>query len=133
MGELDGKSGYVPSNLVEEVTDAEELTQIKTILRDKGTLRQRDNDLQCRNMNGSHGLLTGEEREGGVVHRMRAVYDYDPVQDSPNENPETELALAEGNIVTVFGRVDSDGYVKVGVVWVGVISYQVLFINQNVA
>ena len=115
MGELDGKSGYVPGNLVEEVTDEEDLAQIRTILQEKGTLRRRDGDLQCQNMNGGHGLLTVDRSEESVTHKMKAVYDYDPTRDSPNENCETELALKEGNIVTVFGWADSDGYVMVSV------------------
>jgi len=107
MGELDGKTGYVPSNLVEEVTDNEELNEIRSILREKGTLRRDTQDL-----NGS-GVLREGEGGDGVVRVMVAEYDYNPGEDSPNENSEVELPLIEGQRVTVFGWADEDGFVKV--------------------
>ena len=111
MGELDGKTGYVPSNLVEEVMDNEELNEIRSILRERGTLRRDQQDL-----NGS-GLLRGGGGGDGV-RIMVAEYDYNPEEDSPNENSEVELPLIEGQRVTVFGWADEDGFVKVRVcVW----------------
>lgn len=112
-GELDGKSGYVPGNLVEEVADAAELAQIKAILQEKGTLRRGNDDIRRRNMNGDEGLLTGEQRGEGVARSMVAAFDYNPANDSPNENSEVELTLTEGQLITVFGWTDSDGFVKV--------------------
>lgn len=117
MGKLDSKTGYVPSNLVEEITDDEELARIRAVLREKGTLRQDLGDLQQRDVNGS-GLLTQGEGGKNAVRTMVAEYDYNPVQDSPNEITEEEqeeLALTEGQVVTVFGWADEDGFVKVKV------------------
>lgn len=39
-----------------------------------------------------------------------AKYSYDPFRQSPNENPESELSLAAGDFILVFGEVDSDGF-----------------------
>ena len=39
-----------------------------------------------------------------------ALYDYDPQKSSPSPNPEFELQLREGNLVKVFGREMSDGF-----------------------
>ena len=39
-----------------------------------------------------------------------AKYSYDPFRQSPNENPESELSLAAGDFVLVFGDIDSDGF-----------------------
>lgn len=39
-----------------------------------------------------------------------AKYSYDPFRQSPNENPETELSLAAGDFILVFGDLDSDGF-----------------------
>lgn len=39
-----------------------------------------------------------------------ARYSYDPFKQSPNENPESELHLAAGDFILVFGDVDDDGY-----------------------
>ena len=101
MGELNGKTGYVPSNLLEEVTDQEELSHIQTILHNQATKRQ-----DTYNMNGSQSSLDGTQK-------MKVLFDYDPAQDSPNANSEVELAINEGDIVTVFGKPDSDGFFKV--------------------
>ncbi len=34
---------------------------------------------------------------------MRALYDYFPEKDSPNPNPEMELSLNAGDIITIYG------------------------------
>ncbi|XP_013782943.1 RIMS-binding protein 2-like [Limulus polyphemus] len=39
-----------------------------------------------------------------------ARYTYDPLQQSPNENPEAELALNAGDYVLIFGEMDEDGF-----------------------
>ncbi len=109
MGELEGKTGYVPSNLVEEVVDDEELNQIRSILREKGTLPR--GLVESYDLNGSG--LSREEGGDNVIRTMVAEYDYDPYQDSPNDNSETELALTHGQLITVFGYADGDGFVKV--------------------
>lgn len=35
-----------------------------------------------------------------------AKYNYDPVQYSPNENPEAELALTAGDYLFIYGEMD---------------------------
>ena len=50
---------------------------------------------------------------GGGKRKMRAVYAYDPAMDSPNDNPDDELAIQQGDLVTVFGTPDGDGYYEV--------------------
>ncbi|XP_076364305.1 uncharacterized protein LOC143253797 isoform X3 [Tachypleus tridentatus] len=37
-------------------------------------------------------------------------YTYDPLQQSPNENPEAELALNAGDYVLIIGEMDEDGF-----------------------
>ncbi|OQR69342.1 RIMS-binding protein 2-like [Tropilaelaps mercedesae] len=39
-----------------------------------------------------------------------ARYSYDPLKQSPNENPEAELALSAGEYVLIFGEIDEDGF-----------------------
>lgn len=41
-----------------------------------------------------------------------AKYSYDPVQFSPNENPESELSLQAGEYLFVYGHMDEDGFYK---------------------
>ena len=37
-------------------------------------------------------------------------YTYDPFSQSPNENPEAELALTAGDYVLIWGNMDEDGF-----------------------
>ncbi|GFR28038.1 RIMS-binding protein 2 [Trichonephila clavata] len=50
-----------------------------------------------------------------LPHRGRckvyiARYSYDPIKQSPNENPEAELKLMAGDYVLIFGDMDEDGF-----------------------
>ena len=42
----------------------------------------------------------------GVARRFVALYDYDPIVQSPNDNPETELTFTEGDVITITGPMD---------------------------
>ena len=90
----------MPSNMLEEITEVEELAQIATLIRSQNSV------------NGRGHFSAGGE---GSVTKMRAVYDYDPAQDSPNteSGSEVELAFTEGDILTVFGKPDEDGFFQV--------------------
>lgn len=43
---------------------------------------------------------------------FRALFQYLPLRDSPNENPQLELALQPGDILLVKGEMDSDGFYR---------------------
>lgn len=102
-GELHGKVGFAPSNMLEEITDEEELAQISTLLARGHT------------QNSLNGRDQPPAGVGGSATKMRAIYDYDPAQDSPNteSGSEVELAFAEGDVLTVFGQPDEDGFFQV--------------------
>ena len=55
----------------------------------------------------------GDPLPVNATRRMRVLFGYNPVTDSPNENREEELCIEEGDIITVFGRPDEDGYYEV--------------------
>ena len=99
-GELKGQIGFVPSNMVEEITDPDELAQVKVTL----AVHSRRRGQQA---------LNGVGKESSSSKKMRAMFDYDPEQDSPNENSEVELTITEGDVVTVFGSPDEEGFYKV--------------------
>ncbi|NXO01329.1 RIMB1 protein, partial [Rhinopomastus cyanomelas] len=42
--------------------------------------------------------------------RMMAVFDYNPKESSPNADAEAELTFSAGDIITVFGSMDDDGF-----------------------
>lgn len=44
------------------------------------------------------------------VHIFQALYNYDPNQYSPNEQPSEELQLTSGDFVVVYGDMDEDGF-----------------------
>ena len=53
-----------------------------------------------------------KNRPTGRRRMYRALYDYDPVKSSASHHPERELALKEGDYVTVYGEMDIDGYLE---------------------
>ena len=78
-GELYGKTGLVPSNFVQ------------LILEQDGSLGETGEDVSA---------------SGSYPQKFIALYDYDPMTQSPNDNPETELAFCEGEIIDVTGPMD---------------------------
>uniref|UniRef100_A0A8R1EWW2 SH3 domain-containing protein n=1 Tax=Caenorhabditis japonica TaxID=281687 RepID=A0A8R1EWW2_CAEJA len=43
---------------------------------------------------------------------FRALFQYLPLRDSPNENPQLELCLQPGDVILVKGEMDSDGFYR---------------------
>ncbi|NXK41449.1 RIMB1 protein, partial [Piprites chloris] len=50
------------------------------------------------------------EAELLTPHRMVAAFDYNPKESSPNADVEAELTFSAGDIITVFGSMDDDGF-----------------------
>uniref|UniRef100_A0A8C1EL16 RIMS-binding protein 2 n=1 Tax=Cyprinus carpio carpio TaxID=630221 RepID=A0A8C1EL16_CYPCA len=100
--EICGRRGLIPCNMVSEIqTDDDEMvdqllkqgflplnTPIEKIERNKRSGRQ-------------HQVST---------RRMVALYDYDPRESSPNVDVEAELTFCAGDVITVFGEIDEDGF-----------------------
>lgn len=100
--EICGRRGLIPCNMVSEIqTDDDEMmdqllkqgflplnTPIEKIERNKRSGRQ-------------HQVST---------QRMVALYDYDPRESSPNVDVEAELTFCAGDVITVFGEIDEDGF-----------------------
>ncbi|XP_067269559.1 RIMS-binding protein 2 isoform X27 [Pseudorasbora parva] len=100
--EVCGRRGLIPCNMVSEIqTDDDEMmdqllkqgflplnTPIEKIERNKRSGRQ-------------HPVST---------RRMVALYDYDPRESSPNVDVEAELTFCAGDVITVFGEIDEDGF-----------------------
>ncbi|KAM8960327.1 RIMS-binding protein 2 isoform 3-T3 [Pelodytes ibericus] len=101
-GETCGRAGFIPCNMVSEIqADDEEMmdqllkqgflplnTPVEKIERNRRSGRQ-------------HSVST---------RRMVALYDYDPRESSPNVDVEAELTFCTGDIITVFGEIDEDGF-----------------------
>ncbi|XP_065103416.1 RIMS-binding protein 2 isoform X15 [Paramisgurnus dabryanus] len=100
--EICGRRGLIPCNMVSEIqTDDDEMidqllkqgflplnTPIEKLERNKRSGRQ-------------HQVST---------RRMVALYDYDPRESSPNVDVEAELTFCAGDVITVFGEIDEDGF-----------------------
>ncbi|XP_009471425.1 PREDICTED: RIMS-binding protein 2 isoform X3 [Nipponia nippon] len=101
-GETCTRIGLIPCNMVSEIqADDEEMmdqllkqgflplnTPVEKIERNRRSGRQ-------------HSVPT---------RRMVALYDYDPRESSPNVDVEAELTFCTGDIITVFGEIDEDGF-----------------------
>ncbi|NWR55755.1 RIMB2 protein, partial [Bucorvus abyssinicus] len=101
-GETCTRIGLIPCNMVSEIqADDEEMmdqllkqgflplnTPVEKIERNRRSGRQ-------------HTVST---------RRMVALYDYDPRESSPNVDVEAELTFCTGDIITVFGEIDEDGF-----------------------
>ncbi|XP_047907087.2 RIMS-binding protein 2 isoform X7 [Anser cygnoides] len=101
-GETCTRIGLIPCNMVSEIqADDEEMmdqllkqgflplnTPVEKIERNRRSGRQ-------------HSVST---------RRMVALYDYDPRESSPNVDVEAELTFCTGDIITVFGEIDEDGF-----------------------
>ncbi|XP_069357180.1 RIMS-binding protein 2 isoform X9 [Maniola hyperantus] len=87
-GESRGRRGYVPHNMVAEVSEQEATGQTTAKPRDRWT----------------------DAYANQPVRRMVALYDYDPQELSPNVDADAELSFQTGQIIHVYGEMDDDGF-----------------------
>ncbi|XP_069470946.1 peripheral-type benzodiazepine receptor-associated protein 1 isoform X3 [Ambystoma mexicanum] len=139
-GECDGKIGYIPCNMVSEIevesedvgnhllqsgfltpkTSMENLEGINTLPPTPNRLavpppkpRRSKKALAVSNENTS---LSPEPRlqvcrtELNLARTMVAIFDYNPRESSPNVDVEAELPFTAGDIITVYGSMDDDGF-----------------------
>ncbi|XP_045390263.1 RIMS-binding protein 2 isoform X7 [Lemur catta] len=101
-GETCARLGLIPCNMVSEI-QADDEEMMDQLLR-QGFLPL-----------NTPVEKTERSRRGGRHHavstrRMVALYDYDPRESSPNVDVEAELTFCTGDIITVFGEIDEDGF-----------------------
>uniref|UniRef100_G1MSW9 RIMS-binding protein 2 n=1 Tax=Meleagris gallopavo TaxID=9103 RepID=G1MSW9_MELGA len=108
-GECAGREGYIPCNMVSEVQV--ENNEIKMQLLKQGFLPA---DPPTDSIGTKHQDF---EAELLTPRSMVAVFDYNPKESSPNADAEAELTFSAGDIITVFGSMDDDGfyYVSTGI------------------
>ncbi|XP_071882335.1 peripheral-type benzodiazepine receptor-associated protein 1 isoform X9 [Anas platyrhynchos] len=137
-GECAGREGYIPCNMVSEIQV--ENNEIKRQLLKQGFLpadtpmesigngtfsppprrqtvpppkpRRSKKELDKQE---KHKSQTGQkhqdfEAELLTPRSMMAVFDYNPKESSPNADAEAELTFSAGDIITVFGSMDDDGF-----------------------
>ncbi|KAJ8280836.1 hypothetical protein GJAV_G00059670 [Gymnothorax javanicus] len=101
-GESDGRSGFVPSNMVSEIQVEDELT--KAQLLQKGFLSP-EPSMANRDLS-----KPDSQPQELIPSRMKAIFDYDPQKNSPNDDMEVELSFHAGDVISVYGNVDEDGF-----------------------
>ncbi|KAM6049337.1 peripheral-type benzodiazepine receptor-associated protein 1 isoform 3-T3 [Chlamydotis macqueenii] len=114
-GECAGREGYIPCNMVSEVQV--ENNEIKKQLLKQGFLPA---DTPMESIAGldkqekykSHPGQKHQDFEAELLtaRSMVAVFDYNPKESSPNADVEAELTFSAGDVITVFGSMDDDGF-----------------------
>ncbi|NP_001338155.1 RIMS-binding protein 2 isoform a [Homo sapiens] len=101
-GETCARLGLIPCNMVSEIQadDEEMMDQL---------LRQGFLPLNTPVEKIERSRRSGR-RHSVSTRRMVALYDYDPRESSPNVDVEAELTFCTGDIITVFGEIDEDGF-----------------------
>nr|KAF6467471.1 RIMS binding protein 2 [Rousettus aegyptiacus] len=101
-GETCARLGLIPCNMVSEIQadDDEMMDQL---------LRQGFLPLNTPVEKAERDRRGGRQRPA-PTRRAVALYDYDPRESSPNIDAEAELTFCTGDIITVFGEIDEDGF-----------------------
>ncbi|XP_038054636.1 RIMS-binding protein 2-like [Patiria miniata] len=120
MGELNGHRGFVPYNMVEEVEGPEQ-TPLNPPKRASTATSAESPD----RVGYSSSLNTTTSSPVQIfsspmnsLHvppdaratKMRALFDYNPQELSPNPDAEAELSFHQGEVIIVFGEMDNDGF-----------------------
>ncbi|XP_010177767.1 PREDICTED: peripheral-type benzodiazepine receptor-associated protein 1 [Mesitornis unicolor] len=138
-GECTGREGYIPCNMVSEV-QVENNEMKKQLLKQgflpadtpmesigNGTFsppprrqtvpppkprRSKKAGLDKQEKHKSPPGQKHEDFEAELLtpRSMVAVFDYNPKESSPNADVEAELTFSAGDIITVFGSMDDDGF-----------------------
>uniref|UniRef100_A0A669PUB8 RIMS-binding protein 2 n=1 Tax=Phasianus colchicus TaxID=9054 RepID=A0A669PUB8_PHACC len=123
-GECAGREGYIPCNMVSEVQV--ENNEIKMQLLKQGFLpadppMDRNGTFSPPPRRQTVPPPKPRRSKKGQKHQdfeaelltprsMVAVFDYNPKESSPNADAEAELTFSAGDIITVFGSMDDDGF-----------------------
>lgn len=100
-GETCARLGLIPCNMVSEI-QADDEEMMDQLLR-QGFLPLNTPVEKIERSRSSGG-------RAGAARRAVALYDYDPRESSPNIDVEAELTFCTGDIITVFGEIDEDGF-----------------------
>uniref|UniRef100_A0A8C0INW4 SH3 domain-containing protein n=1 Tax=Chelonoidis abingdonii TaxID=106734 RepID=A0A8C0INW4_CHEAB len=124
-GECAGRTGYIPCNMVSEVqVESEEVrkellkqgyipaaTSVESI--GNGTFAPPPRRLTVpppKPRRAKKGLWQDRGADLITPRTMVAAFDYNPRESSPNVDVEAELTFTAGDVITVFGSMDDDGF-----------------------
>ncbi|XP_004397691.1 PREDICTED: peripheral-type benzodiazepine receptor-associated protein 1 isoform X2 [Odobenus rosmarus divergens] len=127
-GEGGGRMGYIPCNMVVEVavdspTERQQLLQHGCLSADaltEGSARTAGPPPKPRRSKKAEAESPARPCAGHTQHvssaslkpprTMVAAFDYNPQESSPNMDVEAELPFRAGDVITVFGDMDDDGF-----------------------
>ncbi|NXN78505.1 RIMB2 protein, partial [Bombycilla garrulus] len=101
-GETCTRIGLIPCNMVSEIQADDEEMMDQLLKQGFLPLNTPIEKIERGRPRGRQQPLT--------TRRMVALYDYDPRESSPNVDVEAELTFCTGDIITVFGEIDEDGF-----------------------
>eukprot|EP00079_Xenopus_tropicalis_P010406 XP_002935237.2 PREDICTED: peripheral-type benzodiazepine receptor-associated protein 1 isoform X5 [Xenopus tropicalis] len=113
-GECAGKTGYIPCNMVSELHIQNEDMGAELLKRGWVTSPTILNDLV--DIVPVPDVTDVPEKSRKIHHdlsvpkKMVAIFDYNPRENSPNMDVEAELNFTAGDLITVFGPMDEDGF-----------------------
>ncbi|XP_067864231.1 RIMS-binding protein 2-like isoform X5 [Heptranchias perlo] len=113
-GESNGQIGFVPCNMVSEIQVdddgvMEQLLQ-RGYLAPNTSMEKLVQSATWEDTRHREWSRPGSELQKLPMRRMVAVFDYDPRESSPNVDIEAELTFSAGDIITVYGDMDEDGF-----------------------
>uniref|UniRef100_A0A8C4WHP2 Peripheral-type benzodiazepine receptor-associated protein 1 n=1 Tax=Gopherus evgoodei TaxID=1825980 RepID=A0A8C4WHP2_9SAUR len=113
-GEYAGRAGYIPYNMVSEVQL--ESSEMKQHLLKQGSITDEKSainlvEVDTKN-NKSHPEHSWQDSKAEQLtsKTVVAAFDYNPRENSLHVDVESELTFNAGDIITVFGSVDDDGF-----------------------
>eukprot|EP00062_Callorhinchus_milii_P021662 gi/632978616/ref/XP_007906013.1/ PREDICTED: RIMS-binding protein 2 isoform X1 [Callorhinchus milii] len=123
-GETSARFGLIPCNMVSEIqTEDEEMleqflrqgflplnTPVEKIVN-CDRYKESSRSVNRRSRKSKRERNRRSSRQHSIAtRRMVALYDYDPRESSPNVDVEAELTFCAGDIITVWGELDEDGF-----------------------
>ncbi|XP_068268701.1 RIMS-binding protein 2 isoform X2 [Nyctibius grandis] len=101
-GETCTRIGLIPCNMVSEIQADDEEMMDQLLKQGFLPLNTPIEKIERNRRSGRQQPVS--------TRRMVALYDYDPRESSPNVDVEAELTFCTGDIITVFGEIDEDGF-----------------------
>uniref|UniRef100_A0A3Q3C2T1 RIMS-binding protein 2 n=1 Tax=Haplochromis burtoni TaxID=8153 RepID=A0A3Q3C2T1_HAPBU len=100
--EIRDRVGLIPCNMVSEIQTEDDEMMDQLLKQGFLPLNTPVEKLERNRRSGRQQPMS--------TRRMVALYDYDPRESSPNVDVETELTFCAGDVITVFGEIDEDGF-----------------------